>query len=510
MKNSIKKAILKERLYVPKRFVTEQMKEAYSYILSPNGQKTCQYCSYFFNCPAGKNPTPLTRICDQFYSESTIELKHWKSHDNYVSFCRGDFKKLIKTFRDFKIIDKRSQVPMPENLNFLDNDLINNNLLEKGYDGLDVKKLKNQKKVANDWIKKGYGQIKCPARYGKTVLVAYIICELQQRALVLAHQVDLLIQFQEAFELVTNWKQLSSPNKKIGIWRKEGDSFFDLVTLATWQSFNSIRGREELKEHKNDFGLVFVDESHCSAAEMYSQITNRFNARFRGGCTATEKRKDELHIVVNDILGPVVAEGKTQELVAEVKFFFTNIQYKYTDYVSAISFLSINDERNKLIIDNVVSDIEKGYYVLVILERIKHFDILRIELEAKGYKVGTLMGKTINRKQFLQDARNKKFDVLLAQRRIMKHGINIPPLDCLHTVIPGNDPYGYYQELSRIRSKHKNKKTPKIVDYIDSSVPFYAMKKTRERVYRENNFIFLEESSASYHNKTKNWGGGGK
>jgi len=220
-------------------------------------------------------------------------------------------------------------------------------------------------------------------------------------------------------------------------------------------------------------------------------------------------RVDDLHIRVNNILGPVVAVGKTKELECVVKFVYTGttIPNPRSQRPFRINQLSRNGKRNKLLIKKILRDLKKDRFVLVIVERIFHLKFLKKMMMDSGYSIGLFYGKTSNRKKFLKRARERKFDVIFCQRSLMKQGINIPPADTIHLTVPMSNPYSCYQEISRIRTPWKGKKKPKIVDYVDDVGACYYAKESRLKVYEENGFKIID-SQPKKPEKKGSWGYG--
>ena len=180
----------------------------------------------------------------------------------------------------------------------------------------DPARLAEQRRVADAWIKAKGGQIKAPPRFGKTGLGSIIAAASKTRVAVIAHQKELIQQFQIDFYKFTDLEEreklmgrnLLSINPSVD----EVDTLS--VCLYTYQQFLNTWGANRLRCIRKKFGLILVDEAHRSSAGEYSSVLSRFWAKYRCGLTATPKRRDQLDFRQNLILGPVVVEGGSEQL----------------------------------------------------------------------------------------------------------------------------------------------------------------------------------------------------
>jgi superfamily II DNA or RNA helicase len=132
---------------------------------------------------------------------------------------------------------------------------------------------------------------------GKTFVAASFLRWLYEtnqnlNVLILANTKALLEQFDKAI-----WSNLPKWVATHLVYDSEKPSFFEGVTLSTFQSF------QEFYKNTNDFryDIVIVDEAHHAPAETYSSVIKNLEPKFLLGLTATPFRSDEKD--VTDIFG---------------------------------------------------------------------------------------------------------------------------------------------------------------------------------------------------------------
>lgn len=465
------KAILRNNLYISSKYIDDN-----SYLM-PFTHKVediqCNLCKHkdkneCFDCP---------------FEEGT-EILTYKEYKNVYSFSRGNLGKLYKIFKDFNIINETSCPRFKYDLKFT-------SCLWP-----------NQKITIDKWMKSKYGIIMSPPRSGKTVMACYIAVALGVKTLILTHQSDLLDQFYNTFEKCTNLNTLKSLNERVVSLTNCREDISDIdICLTTYQSFIRDKGKDFLNKIVNSFGLVIVDECHVSGAECFRKVVNIINSRYRLGLSATPERKDNLQCLVYDIIGPVKSKGVSNEMMCNVHIH--NTEYKvpnFSMWQTFIKRLSENNKRNNLICDMVERDIKDGRYILIVSERKNHIDFLVKTLNDRGITAASFDGRMpkSKRQKFLDTVRDGKIDVLVAMRKMMKLGIDLPILDTYYHIVPMAYGKNYYQEMSRVRTPYpdllkkklgKNKPIPTIrifKDYGHGAV--YACFNIIDKVHCEQNF----------------------
>ena len=477
------KVLLREKLFVPSEYVKESQLKAWTYSV----------------------PDPESED-----AEDMIELQLYRNLGKVYAFCSGDVAKVQKHFGHphFKIIDKRAAPPMSCSLNMI------SSLYTPETDPAEMQR--NQQQVADEWIQRGYGQIKAAARFGKTVVTTNIITRLGLKTLLLSHQWDLTTQFERTIREHTDINELEKLAGRKLVSRLDQWDFDKLeeldIVLSTWQAWWHPSKRHYLKKYRDAFGAVFVDESHLSSPPCYSKVVNSFNTRYRVGNTATPFKLNELHVVIENIIGPVVTEGNSLQMKCSVLYVHTDVNVeKFSKWATLISRLVKDETRNDMIVEEAVSDVRNGRYILITTDRVGHAKDLVSKLNAKGVTAIAVTGETNARDSLWDKARKGEVQVVVAMRRITRLGIDVPQWDTFYNVLPTSDPNNYYQELSRIRTFYKGKPKPIIKDFIDdpdreATGAIIGTMTARNNVYVEQGFDIENVGFVAKKPKKLAWG----
>ncbi|MDE7347149.1 MAG: DEAD/DEAH box helicase family protein [Muribaculaceae bacterium] len=386
----------------------------------------------------------------------------------YVSLYRGDLEKIdavIKTVKKYnkgiKTKDLRVEEPLVKRI--------------KVNDTGDERSVA-QNKLAQSYVDEGYGILVAAARFGKTRTALVASSLLNQRTFVLAHQVELLEQFQ------ANWTKFSNLKKdqvKINPSVEEAKKI--PVSLFTYQHFLHENGTKRLKALCKVPGLVIVDEVHRCASKGFNRIANAFHAKYRLGITATPDRKDKMSFLIYNTFGPVTAKGGSEMLSCKYKILKTgSIISDYERVPHKRRFTYINkalakeDERNAFIAKRAVRNVEKGHKVLIPVKGVEHLQkiakLVRAGLKKLHYnkilvcEYSAQFVKGKKRVEVSQQIRDGYFDVVVAIESMINVGFDAPRISNLILNAGSysfNEP-NMYQLFSRIRTKCEGKKTPLI------------------------------------------------
>ena len=164
-----------------------------------------------------------------------------------------------------------------------------------------------QEEAAEAYIAKaedgfGDGVIVLPTGKGKSILGLFLSFKLKQRVLVIVHKDDLVDGWTQDAKLCFNIRY-----KQVGLIKGKNFRLRD-VTIATVQTLAKLPP-EKMKEVRDYFGMVIVDEFHHSAAKIY-EFVNSMPAYYRIGLTATDMRNDGLGKVLNYYFGDVTYRFK--------------------------------------------------------------------------------------------------------------------------------------------------------------------------------------------------------
>lgn len=402
-------------------------------------------------------------------------------------FARGDLKLLQQHFGNLQIEDKRSSVPLSIPLEFTGS-------LRPHQESVVKKVLKSE----------GAGMISAPPRFGKTVMMCYIASKLKLKTLFLAHQIDLSKQALKTFWKFTNILDLEEAANKQLIGLVEDWKDLDRYEIA-FMPYQKFIMREsswgKLKEYRDKFGLVFVDEVHRSNAPKYSKVVSSFNSRWRLGVSATVKMKSGMDIVSQYIVGPVIARGVVDQVPCTAYVVKTGVVVPFRMisikkfFVDMFDFLSKHKERNDFIIEYIAAYAKAGHYCIAVTERTSMIDYIVKGLVSKGIKAKafhsrSLQGKGV-REKILQEARQGEIQVLIAIRR-MTLGLDIPRLTTFFNLMPSANKPNYYQDFSRVRTPFENKTRGYIIDFLDHHAICTGCMQSHRSLYKQHGFKVID------------------
>lgn len=522
--------LLADRLYVPEHKVTREHKEAFTHIITQTAYvqekglpKRCGTCSWWMK--AWKDNRDRKTFCHNLgYGEYDLckdyevrsikdvveeEVRTYKElpKHGYVAFARGDEGKLREVFGD-KLIDRAEDDRSTRSLGIP---------LELG--GPNKVVLRDyQRPLIRTWRKRG-GIIIAPTGAGKGTMLCALIAKLKHRVLILSQEVRhltaVMAELKESTNIDELQKQYDTP--LMGMLQTKGRMAGKVypITFATFQLFSHSNGRKLLKKIKDKFGHAHVEEVHHAAARTWFKTLSTLNPLFRTGSTATMERKDQLHPVIFDAIGPVVAESKTEMMPCEITYIKSGVfvpeqalrrfgQYKWG---GMLTYVGNRPELMDTVTLNVMGDVAKGYKPLVISERRNFAIALAKNLEILGAKTKLIMGgekKTVKQKRSLENQWKPVSDALargdlnvIVGTGVMNEAVNIPPLSALHLPFPSANPGQEKQRAGRIRRPMKGKPTPQIRVYTFEGDPIAATgcHKTRRGVYAKLGFVTKGEQA---------------
>jgi superfamily II DNA or RNA helicase len=295
--------------------------------------------------------------------------------------------------------------------------------------------------------------------------------KLGYKTLIIAHQTELLDQFMKTLRKFTNYRDL---REKYGRRNIAGicHSFEDFkrydICLINYQHFiRKGSGERRLKAINKLFGTVIGDEAHRGAAKCYSRVMNNINARHKLACTGTIDRKDGLHFIVKEIVGPVKARSKVEMAIPSFEFVRTPVQTgrQFNHWVWYTKYLANHKARNKLIAEEAVKYAKQGRSVVIPITFVRHALTLVELINKKAGKdiaiafVGRGNTKE-TRKKMLRVARSGKRRVFVGMRQLVQEGLDVPILSVLLEVISISNPPKFKQECDRIRTAFPGKPKP--------------------------------------------------
>ncbi|MBL4653921.1 MAG: DEAD/DEAH box helicase, partial [Flavobacteriales bacterium] len=316
----------------------------------------------------------------------------------------------------------------------------------------DLNLRKHQHTAIETSSKKDFGVIVAPPGSGKTIMALKIIAKKQQPALIIVHRKQLLEQWVERIESF-----LKIPKNEIGKIGQGKTKVGKHITVAMIQSL----GKKIVDEKLTDaFKTIIIDECHHIPAESYSSTISKLHPYYQYGLTATPFRKYDDGKLIFAHLGEVIAEIKPQDIEtykrARIVIRNTNFSIPFnskTDQFETLSKVLIHDSaRNKLIIDDVSAEINKGIKAVVITERKEHIEALNQFLK-QSYEVITFSGddSESSRKLKWKALNEGNYQVLITTGQFFGEGTDLQNSNCLFLVYPSSFKGKLIQYIGRVQ-----------------------------------------------------------
>jgi hypothetical protein len=484
--------VLSDRLYVPEEYVTEEHLKAFTYEFTEEEISS--------EMDSGDEANPFTTI-------TTYNQLEDESGKKYYGFSRGNLSKLGKFFGDLDWEDKTAAPDFTYSLEFAKGI----RLFNYERDG------RGQDEAVEAWLKRKSGIIRAAPRFGKTISAINIITRLKKKALIVAHQVDLLDQFYKSFMDFTNLKEIQGKVRRYGNKDATGMvvGFFNEyenpeeldVCLLCWQTFASKYGEERIEKYRDTWGIICVDEIHRSGGLKYAVVLNQSNSRYRLGLTGTVERVDTRERIIKDIMGPVVAEGRVKKVPCKVVVIKTGLSVEWQTG-EPLPYLHKRlhwcKERNNIILYFLRKDVAEGRFICMAFHRYSSEQLQKYTdyLKKLGFKAEAFYGTMKrDRKEVLNEIRDGTVQVAVCNSSMLT-GIDIPRWDCFYAMFPNSNIVfnkqgklsgNYYQDFSRITTNFvyedgRVKDYGLIRDFADNVSICYGSLKKREKAYASQGF----------------------
>lgn len=446
------KIVLKDRMYVSKDLIPLKAVNQ-RYRIELFNEKECIKCD---NLSA--RPNDLCTNCPAFIAKYKLFQDY---NDKYWSLPQGDYDALAsildKKNVKYKTIDKRPEIPFKTKIKFT------GKLFGAGHIDENGIPRPNQEKLVRKWKRTKNGIIQAKPRAGKTVMSVALTCDLGQRTVIMADRKELLKQFYYAYmgnpkrdrPAMTNIPKLQERTGKeiIRIANKPSDlkNLKDVdILLLNYQKLVR-RPKDMAKLIENNFSVLVVDEVHGSGAEGYLRVVSNCSVKHRLSLTATPRRKDNRHKLINRIMGQVVAKSESASLLPTIimKHSEHHPPRSYKMWHHALAWISNSPDLQKEIVKQVFKDLRDGHEVIIIpLDRKKQINTLckMINHQAKmnRLKKGEKWPKElaikfydgVDRDTVLDTVDKKGPTVLLAMRSMVKQGIDFSRPSMLYAYIP--------------------------------------------------------------------------
>ncbi|MCK5465076.1 MAG: DEAD/DEAH box helicase family protein, partial [Bacteroidales bacterium] len=250
------------------------------------------------------------------------------------------------------------------------------------------------------------------------------------------------------------------------------------ITVAMIQSLSKFVDKQETPEFVQSFGTVIIDECHHIPAETYRKTISRLSPYYQYGLTATPFRKGNDGKIIFIHLGEIIAEIKAQEIEkykrARIIVRNTSLDMPFnlkTDPFEVLSKVLVHDSaRNRLILNDVSAELNRGNKVVIITERKEHITTLYQFLK-QSFEAVTLSGEDSesSRKTKWKMLNEGNFQALITTGQFFGEGTDLQNVSHLFLVYPFSFKGKLVQYIGRVqRSEIK----PVIYDYRDYKIDY--------------------------------------
>ena len=349
-----------------------------------------------------------------------------------------------------------------------------------------------QRKAARALRRDDIGVLVAPPGVGKTVIGTYLIAARSRNTLVLVHRQPLLDQWIAQLSMF-----LGVAPKDIGQIGGGKHTATGRIDVAMIQSLVRSGRVDDLVA---TYGHVIVDECHHIPAASFERVLGEVKARFIAGLTATPRRRDGLHPIIEMQLGPVrfavdvrsqaARRPFEQRLIIRETAFGRNRTVSTERIQSLYAELAADERRNRLILEDVRSALAAGRSPILLTERKDHLEVLAAEFQSAVRHVIVLRGGMTPTERraaaaTLASIPDGEPRLLIATGRYIGEGFDDARLDTLFLAMPVSWKGTLVQYAGRLHRLHPGKTDVRIYDYVDRDVPVLArMFKKRLRGYR--------------------------
>lgn len=336
------------------------------------------------------------------------------------------------------------------------------------------------------------GTLYATTAFGKTVTAAALIARKKVNTLILVHTKALLDQWRERLEKYLSIDFQTEELPKRRSCRKKSQHFGALsstentlngkIDIALLQSCMS---NNEVKPFVRDYGMVIVDECHHAPAVNFERVLREVNARYVYGLTATPIRKDGHQPIIFMQCGEIryTADLKSQQAQQSFRRIviprFTshrNLKAEGGNYTQVIEELIESESRNKLLLDDVATNLTEGRTPIILTALTAHVNLLVEKCRKICPNVIRLVGNDSAKakREVMSQLSLVPPDeplVVVATGKYVGEGFDLPRLDTLMLAMPVSWKGLIAQYTGRLHRNYPGKTETRIYDYIDLRVP---------------------------------------
>ncbi|KIO62743.1 hypothetical protein B4166_3111 [Caldibacillus thermoamylovorans] len=133
-----------------------------------------------------------------------------------------------------------------------------------------------------------------------------------------------------------------------------------------------------------------------------------------------------------------------------------------------------NEQRNDMIFDDVLKELDKGAVPLILTERVEHVYDLQEKFNGFAKNIITLTGgmsktEEATKMRLLEDIPDDAERLLIATGKYIGEGFDYAPIDTLFLVMPISWKGTLQQYVGRLHRFHNKKEKVKVYDYVDEN-----------------------------------------
>ncbi len=264
----------------------------------------------------------------------------------------------------------------------------------------------------------------------------------------------------------------------------------------------SVCKKGEFHRRLKEYGMVIVDECHHAASDTFVEILQEVRAKYVYGVTATPLRSDGLEKINYMLLGPVRYQFTAKDRAKEQGI--AHLVYpRFTRAVAprfhqdnmhpneAYAILRENEDRDALIVNDVIKCIAKGRTPVILSRYVDHSRKLYDRLKSCADEVFLLSGENTKKQHHavleqMKQVEADKSMILVATGKLIGEGFDYPRLDTLIMAMPVSWKSVVEQYAGRLNRDYEGKESVIIYDYVDSHISmFEKMHHKRLKAYKQ-------------------------
>lgn len=333
-----------------------------------------------------------------------------------------------------------------------------------------------------------------------------MIAKRKVNTLILVNKVSLANQWRKRIEEFLEWEEIEGEKSRVGQLGGGKKTLTNKIDVALLQS---LYRKREVHPSVENYGMIIVDECHHISAFSFESVLKKANPSYVYGLTATPKRKDGHQAIIHMQCGDIRYQDNAKKRAKERPFSHTlvtrftpldpsirqgeNMQGLYSDLIS-------NENRNQMIVQDVIKNAQEQRYSLVLTERIEHIEILEGLLKEELDEVYILsgsQGRKINNEVMkkLESHESDSSFVILLTGKYIGEGFDDSRLDALFIAMPISWKGRLQQYAGGLHRLHEGKSDVRIYDYADIHLPVLErMYQKRLKGYASMGYQIKDES----------------